>query len=376
MFALCNGSSASHVERRAGTRRGTGARRGSASWVFAVGRHLEPAVEVEEVLRAVLRGEGRGPVREAPRGARLRVPPGLEPAPLRGLVAAPRDAERRQRQQQRGGDLEPPFARRRRFAGLAAARGARGRGRVRAWTEITTELCPVRSPSVSGACCIPAGEARRPASAARSPSMPPGAGAHPARSSRSPAGAFRMGDDSVWAYPGDGEGPVHEVTLDAFRIDRYAVTNDELRRRSSTRPARDRRRALRLVVRVRRPAARRLPRHRAVVEARVVAAGHGADWRHPRVRSPDLDGRGRPPGGPRVVERRAGVLPVDRGPASRPRPSGSARRVAVGRCAFPWGDELEPDGEHRMNVFQGTFPGENSAATVTSPPPGRRLRAQ
>ena len=30
--------------------------------------------------------------------------------------------------------------------------------------------------------------------------------------------------------------------------------------------------------------------------------------------------------------------------------------------AFPWGDELEPGGEHRMNVFQGTFPAENSAA--------------
>jgi sulfatase modifying factor 1 len=29
---------------------------------------------------------------------------------------------------------------------------------------------------------------------------------------------------------------------------------------------------------------------------------------------------------------------------------------------FPWGDELEPDGEHRMNVWQGTFPVENSRA--------------
>jgi sulfatase modifying factor 1 len=29
---------------------------------------------------------------------------------------------------------------------------------------------------------------------------------------------------------------------------------------------------------------------------------------------------------------------------------------------FPWGDELEPDGEHRMNVWQGNFPGHNSTA--------------
>ncbi|MGO8056198.1 formylglycine-generating enzyme family protein, partial [Rhizobium leguminosarum] len=29
---------------------------------------------------------------------------------------------------------------------------------------------------------------------------------------------------------------------------------------------------------------------------------------------------------------------------------------------FPWGDELEPEGEHRMNVFQGSFPDTDTAA--------------
>jgi formylglycine-generating enzyme required for sulfatase activity len=29
---------------------------------------------------------------------------------------------------------------------------------------------------------------------------------------------------------------------------------------------------------------------------------------------------------------------------------------------YPWGDELEPGGEHRMNVWQGTFPSENTLA--------------
>jgi formylglycine-generating enzyme required for sulfatase activity len=32
----------------------------------------------------------------------------------------------------------------------------------------------------------------------------------------------------------------------------------------------------------------------------------------------------------------------------------AARGGGVGE--FPWGNELEPGGEHRMNVFQGTFP--------------------
>lgn len=29
---------------------------------------------------------------------------------------------------------------------------------------------------------------------------------------------------------------------------------------------------------------------------------------------------------------------------------------------WPWGDDLEPSGEHRMNVFQGVFPGHDTAA--------------
>jgi len=35
---------------------------------------------------------------------------------------------------------------------------------------------------------------------------------------------------------------------------------------------------------------------------------------------------------------------------------------AGSRDPFPWGDELEPGGEHRMNVFQGHFPHENLGA--------------
>ena len=41
---------------------------------------------------------------------------------------------------------------------------------------------------------------------------------------------------------------------------------------------------------------------------------------------------------------------------------------------FPWGDELEPGGRHRMNVFQGEFPGGNTGADgYRGHRPGRRL---
>ena len=39
-----------------------------------------------------------------------------------------------------------------------------------------------------------------------------------------------------------------------------------------------------------------------------------------------------------------------------------AARGGPAGAAFPWGDDLEPGGEHRMNVFQGKFPGDNTGA--------------
>jgi formylglycine-generating enzyme len=37
-----------------------------------------------------------------------------------------------------------------------------------------------------------------------------------------------------------------------------------------------------------------------------------------------------------------------------------AGRGGLAQAAFPWGDELTPDGEHRMNVWQGSFPNRNT----------------
>src|SRR2546429_6370670 len=40
-------------------------------------------------------------------------------------------------------------------------------------------------------------------------------------------GRFLMGSEDRFAYPGDGEGPVREITLSAFTIDAFAVSNSE-----------------------------------------------------------------------------------------------------------------------------------------------------
>lgn len=58
---------------------------------------------------------------------------------------------------------------------------------------------------MSGACCTPnsnRGSSRIGQS---------GGGVRPPTLIELPGGSFLMGDESAWAYPGDGEGPVHEV---------------------------------------------------------------------------------------------------------------------------------------------------------------------
>ena len=47
---------------------------------------------------------------------------------------------------------------------------------------------------------------------------------------RIPAGEALLGNIDMHAYPGDGEGPVHPVRLDAFELAPHAVTNNEFGR--------------------------------------------------------------------------------------------------------------------------------------------------
>jgi formylglycine-generating enzyme required for sulfatase activity len=170
-----------------------------------------------------------------------------------------------------------------------------------------------------------------------------------------------MGDDSMWAYPGDGEAPVHEVVLDAFRIAAHAVTNREFAAFvAATAHVTDAERyGWSFVFAGLLPDD--FPETRGVVGAEWWRQVEGADWRHPEGAGSGLDGRASHP-----------VVHVSWHDAraycawsgSRLPTEAEWERAARGGAttAFPWGDDLEPDGEHRMNVFQGTFPARNSAA--------------
>ncbi len=171
-----------------------------------------------------------------------------------------------------------------------------------------------------------------------------------------PGGDFIMGTDDPLGYAADGEGPAHRVAVSAYRIAAHTVTNAEF--------------ATFVTATGHRTTAEELgssfvfvgllpegfPPTRAVAAAPWWREVPGATWRRPEGPVSTLSGREHHP----VVHvswydalaycRWAGVrLPTE---AEWER---AARGPEEGHH-FPWGDEREPGGQHRMNVFQGRFP--------------------
>jgi formylglycine-generating enzyme required for sulfatase activity len=171
-----------------------------------------------------------------------------------------------------------------------------------------------------------------------------------------------MGTDGPWAYPGDGEGPVHEVVLRPFVMDATATTNAEFARfvEATGHVTAAEHYGWSFVF------AGLLPDDfeatRAVASAPWWRQVEGADWRHPEGRRSDLGGRAEHP----VVHVSWDDASAYARWAGKRLPTEAeweyAARGGRERMLFPWGNDLEPDGEHRMNVWQGSFPTENTEA--------------
>lgn len=212
-----------------------------------------------------------------------------------------------------------------------------------------------------GACC--------------SPSAPRGDGASPEAASlvrrdgdpaegmvALPGGVFAMGSEDELAYPEDGESPVREVEVAAFRIGSCAVTNAEFAEFVAATGRRTTAEAFGWSFVFGGLLPDDFPPTRGVAAAPWWRQVEGADWAHPEGPQSGIGDRADHP----VVHVSwddARAYATWRG-ARLPTEAEweYAARGGLAGATYPWGDEREPDGEHRMNVWQGTFPQHNTVA--------------
>jgi formylglycine-generating enzyme len=175
-------------------------------------------------------------------------------------------------------------------------------------------------------------------------------------------GTFLMGSEDRFAYPDDGEGPVREVTVSALQVDSCAVSNARFAEFvEETGFLTDAERfGWSFVFAGLLPDD--FPPTHGVAAAPWWRQVEGSNWRKPEGPQSNVDGRMDHP----VVHVSWNDAQAYCEWAGKRLPSEAeweyAARGGLEGSVFPWGDELEPGGEHRMNVWQGLFPSENTVA--------------
>lgn len=179
-----------------------------------------------------------------------------------------------------------------------------------------------------------------------------------------PGGRFLMGTDYAEAFPDDGEGPVREIELPPFSIDRHTVTNARFAQfvQATGYVTEAERFGWSFVFWA------QIPRERIheLVADTVAAAPWwcqvpGARWDQPAGPGSNVTGKESHP----VVHVSWNDAVAYCEWSGQRLPTEAeweyAARGGLVQKLYPWGDKLRPEGKHLCNIWQGEFPRVNTA---------------
>lgn len=177
-----------------------------------------------------------------------------------------------------------------------------------------------------------------------------------------PAGEFLMGTNDKEGFPADGEGPIRKVKVDSFYMDPYTVTNAEfsafVQETNYRTEAEDFGWSFVFHLLLSEETAKTVKQ--TVAGTPWWAVVEGAYWKQPEGPDSTITNRMDHP----VVHISWNDAVAYANWAGKRLPTEAeweyAARGGVEQETYPWGNELTPKGEHQCNIWQGSFPRENT----------------